>query len=584
MNIQNAMANILIVEDEDVLRLTFGEFLKEAGYEVSAAADFDQAMALIDANPFEVIVTDIFLGTQTGIDLLREVHEQGLDCTVIMITGEPNLATATEAVRLGAFDYLAKPVTKDALLRVVAHALDRERLRKERDLYHAKTALLRNELETIFNSVNEGIITVDPNLAVRQVNRAARLIFDMPATAREGTPLSKLLPVHLAAAIDAVQKTVDTGEEIDDLRFDTTHESGGKVLVISSTPLINDESPERGAVLLIRDITRLTHLERHIEGNIHYKNIIGKSAEMEAIFELIDHLSDTDSTTLICGESGTGKELVAAALHRTGTRSSGPFIKVNCAALPEEILESELFGHAKGAFTGAVRDRTGRFEAANGGTILLDEIGDISPRLQLRLLRVLQEKEFERVGESRTITCDVRVIAITNQDLLRKIEQGEFRQDLYYRLNVVRIEIPPLRYRREDIEVLIDHFCRQFNTLFKREVAEVSPEAMDILKGYDWPGNAREVENCIERAFVVCRGPEILPDHLPPEIRDHPAREYEPGTLSNSQSDGLNRQRVVEALALSDWNIAKSARRLGIARNTLYQKMKTYGLDRPASQ
>lgn len=583
MDDQHTEANVLVVEDENVLRLTFAEFLKDAGHAVSVASDFDEAMALIQAQSIDIVVTDILLGAKTGIDLLREVHDQELGCTVIMITGEPNLSTATEAVRLGAFDYLSKPVTRDALLRVVAHALDQKRLREERDLYYARTEILRDQMETIFNSVNEGVITVDADLKVRQVNRAARAIFGLQGTLVGEALLSDLLPDTFGAALDAARKTIDLGEETDDLRFDTTNKPGGKVLVVSSAPLRSQAQPGAGAVLVIRDVTRLTHLERHIEGNIHYKNIVGKSAEMEAIFQLIEDLSETDSTTLVCGESGTGKELVAAALHRTGTRSSGPFVKVNCAALPEDILESELFGHAKGAFTGAVRDRTGRFEAANGGTILLDEIGDVSPRLQLRLLRVLQEKEFERVGESRTIACDVRVIAITNQNLVEKIERGEFRQDLYYRLNVVRIDIPPLRERREDIEILIAHFCRQFNSLFKREIAGLSSEALAILTRYDWPGNAREVENCIERAFVVCRGSQILPDHLPPEIRDHQATASVASVLPESEGDGHSRDHILDALNASDWNVAKSARRLGMARNTLYQKMKSHGLERPAA-
>jgi DNA-binding NtrC family response regulator len=297
---------------------------------------------------------------------------------------------------------------------------------------------------------------------------------------------------------------------------------------------------------------------------------------MQDIFALIRDLSETDSTALIIGESGTGKELVAAALHYGSPRAKGPFIRVNCAALSENILESELFGHVKGAFTGAVKDRIGRFEAANGGTILLDEIGDVSPRLQLRLLRVLQERTFERVGDSTAIKTDVRVIASTNQDLEQRIRGGEFRQDLYYRLNVVRINIPALRERRDDIPLLVDHFRRQFNRKLKREIAGVSPDAMAVIMQHRWPGNVRELENCIERAFIVCHELQLQVRHLPPEVRE-PSENFLNMTVTGGDDE---RGRIEKVLDQTDWNIAKSARLLGIARNTLYQKMKAWGITR----
>jgi transcriptional regulator with GAF, ATPase, and Fis domain len=342
----------------------------------------------------------------------------------------------------------------------------------------------------------------------------------------------------------------------------------------------------------MRDVTRLTRLEEQLEDSHTYRNIIGKSARMREIFQLISDLAETDSTVLVIGESGTGKELVAAALHNASTRADGPFLRVNCAALSEDILESELFGHVKGAFTGAVRDRIGRFEAAHGGTILLDEIGDVSPRLQLRLLRVLQEREFERVGDTTPIRTDVRVIASTNQNLEQLIATGEFRQDLYYRLNVVRMEVPPLRQRREDIPLLVDYFCGRFNRSLKKEITGVAPETMEILMRYPWPGNVRELENCIERAFIVCHDAVILPRHIPPEVAQHdthkhpvaatPAGIPEPGDGRGARGSALlDRDRIVETLLQTDWNVAKSARLLGVARNTLYQRMRSLDIQRP---
>lgn len=578
------MSHVLIVEDEAVLRMTFGQFLEKEGHEVATAIDFDDAVACLDETEFDVIVTDIILSGKTGVDLLRTVHDRSLKCPVIMITGDPNVETASETVRLGAFDYLTKPVTGPALIRVVRLALDRSQLAQERDLYAGRMDQLRRELETIFNGVNEAIIMVDSEMRIRQVNDAARNIFELTSSKITDERFDDVMPKQLDAARDALNRTLETRKVVQDIRLEVALDGGReKVLVVNATPLVDESGAQGGAVLVARDITRLTLLERQIEKSTQYRDIVGKSTKMRDIFQLIEDLSETDSTVLICGESGTGKELVAAALHNSSGRSKGPFIRVNCAALSEDILESELFGHVKGAFTGAVKDRVGRFEFANGGTILLDEIGDISPRLQLKLLRVLQEREFERVGESRPIRADVRVIAITNQDLVNKIKVGEFRQDLYYRLNVVRIEVAPLRERREDVPLLVAHFCRHFNGIFKKEVTGLAPETMEIFMSYPWMGNVRELENCMERAFIVCRDPLILPKHLPSELRDgEDALDASFQQASaRGRGAGLDKGRILEVLTQTDWNVAKGARKLGVARNTLYQKMKAYGLSRP---
>jgi transcriptional regulator with PAS, ATPase and Fis domain len=354
--------------------------------------------------------------------------------------------------------------------------------------------------------------------------------------------------------------------------------------MMSSTPLVNHTGKFMGALMVLRDMTRLVRLEQQVEARQQYRDMIGHSPKMQDIFRLIQDLAETDATVLVYGESGTGKELVASALHHASPRSKGPFLKVNCAALSENILESELFGHVKGAFTGAVKDRIGRFEAADGGTILLDEIGDVSPRLQLRLLRVLQEREFERVGSSKSIKTNVRVIASTNRDLEDSIRRGEFRQDLYYRLNVVRIDIPPLRERLQDIPLLVDYCIRKFNRVNRREVAAVAPEVMDLFMQYQWPGNVRELENCMERAVIVCHDTTIQRQHLPRELFD-----LDPGAASGfafaaggkgGQVD--ERDRIIKILKQTDWNVAKSARLLGMARNTLYNKLKSLDIARPA--
>ncbi|MCC6490769.1 MAG: sigma 54-interacting transcriptional regulator, partial [Candidatus Hydrogenedentes bacterium] len=499
--------------------------------------------------------------------------------------GEPNVETASEAVRLGAFDYLAKPVTRDALQRVARLALDQKRIADERDHYAKQMDIYRSDLQAIFNSVNEGIITVDADMCVRQVNTAAARILGLATCALSRKPFSSIRK-DFERAQDALEETLRTREPVVDRRIQLQNGDDEKVLVINTMPLISERGSFVGAVLMIRDMTRLTRLERQLEDSQQYRNIIGKSGKMQEIFQLIRELAGTDSTVLICGESGTGKELVAAALHHASARGKGPFLRVNCAALSDDILESELFGHVKGAFTGAVRDRIGRFEAANGGTILLDEIGDISPRLQLRLLRVLQEREFERVGSSSPIRTDVRVIASSNQDLEQKIRAGEFRQDLYYRLNVVRIHLPPLRERRQDIPLLVDHFCRRFNSTIRREVTGVSADAMELIMNYPWPGNVRELENCVERAFIVCHDTFIMPRHLPPEILTQRPSGMTPALTSQiggGDGDGQDeRQQIEQVLHQTDWNVAKAARRLGIARNTLYQRLRTLNIARPS--
>ena len=347
-----------------------------------------------------------------------------------------------------------------------------------------------------------------------------------------------------------------------------------QTVIVTSSPLLDSGGTFTGTVLVIRDITRLSNLERELRERHHFQNIIGKSRSMQDVYGLLENLADLDTTVLITGESGTGKTLVAKALHHSGRRAFKPIITVNCSALPENLLESELFGHVKGAFTGAIKDAQGRFQAASGGTIVLDEIGDISPRIQLKLLRVLEEKEFERVGESVAIKADARVIACTNRDLKEKVRLGEFREDLYYRLKVVEVPLPPLRERLDDIPLLADHFCRLFNKAFNKGIEGLSDEVYKAFMNYRWPGNVRELEHSIEHAFVLGRGPMILPGHIPDEIKvSKGSKRWIPQRRSVERSE-----EILAALEMTDWNKAKAARILGIDRSTLYRKIKRYHL------
>jgi len=306
-----------------------------------------------------------------------------------------------------------------------------------------------------------------------------------------------------------------------------------------------------------------------------YKNIIGKNKQMRQIFTLIRQLANVDTTVLVTGESGTGKELVVEALHNAGARAKGPLIKVNCSALSESLLESELFGHVRGAFTGAVSPRKGRIESAEGGTLFLDEIGEISASLQLKLLRFLQQKQFERVGDVNTLDADVRIVAATNADLRLKVQKGTFREDLYYRLKIMPIHMPPLRERTEDIPLLIDHFCRQFSQAFDKRITGVSDEVMRLCMEYAWPGNVRELEHALEHGVLLCPGGKIALAHLPKEFL---APSKEPGFRGQNGSIKIDRQGLVDALNATEGNKAAAARRLGISRRTIYRKLQAFGL------
>jgi DNA-binding NtrC family response regulator len=318
-----------------------------------------------------------------------------------------------------------------------------------------------------------------------------------------------------------------------------------------------------------------------------YASIIGESNKMKKLFSLIRKVSDADTTVLVRGESGTGKELIAQALHYEGARRKGPFIPVNCGAIPAELLESELFGHEKGAFTHAIRTRLGRFELADGGTVFLDEISEMSPMLQVKLLRVLQEKKFERIGGTRTITSDFRVVAATNRDLEKEVRDGRFREDLYYRLNVIPVDTPPLRERPGDIPLLIDHFIAKFNRNRKRQIKGIAPEAMALFLGYGWPGNVRELENMVERMVILAAGTEIKVEDLPERLHDgQPGRTVElaeipgQGFYLNEVMADFEKGLILQALEQTNWVKNRAAKLLNVNRTTLLEKMKRFKLSR----
>jgi DNA-binding NtrC family response regulator len=361
------------------------------------------------------------------------------------------------------------------------------------------------------------------------------------------------------------------------------------VVSVTAAPLKDNKSTFLGVVITARDLTHLEDIDKRGPRS-QFHRFVGKSQPMQRIYALIESVGNVDTTVLITGESGTGKELVAEALHEESPRRNRALVKVDCTAIPEDLLESELFGHKKGSFTGADRDRLGRILQADGGTLFLDEIGDISSRMQLRLLRFLQERTFYPVGQDQPIQVDVRVITATNADLKEKVQKDQFREDLYFRLRVVDIILPPLRERKEDIPLLAQHFLAVFNNRMKRNVTGFSDSVMELLSSHSWPGNIRELEHIIERAYVLCNGDTITTDHLPTEIlspESPPLSIDEPATprpvpvqpISATLDTEDEIERIVDALRRTAGNKAKAARLLGVDRSTLYRKISSYNID-----
>lgn len=447
-------------------------------------------------------------------------------------------------------------------------------------------------MEAIFNSVGDGILTLDPALMVTNINTAARETLGVTLDWATGRHVSEVLHGRLWKVSRIVQETLRTGEHVQERENLLLRPDGGELRVLLSASRLLDRTGDTGgAVLIVRDMTHVRELEVRLQNRTSLHGIIGSGEIMQEIFTLIEQVAPTDSTILILGESGTGKELFADAIHRASARQNAPFVKVNCSALSESLLESELFGHVKGAYTGALHDRKGRFEMASGGTIFLDEIGDLSERIQVKLLRVLQEREIERVGDTRTVKIDVRVLAATHQPLKKLVDDGRFRQDLYYRLNVIPIDVPPLRDRRESIPDLAAAFVEEFAERMRKTVYRISPDAMRALMDHRWPGNVRELRNAIEHAVVKNRGKMLLLEDLPRELIEETAdvsalvgrrrRSVRPNHVLKRPSGDEEKSAILSALEETGWNKGRAAERLGIERTTLWRKMKRHGITSP---
>jgi PAS domain S-box-containing protein len=437
-----------------------------------------------------------------------------------------------------------------------------------------------DEIQTIIlDSITEGVFTVDKTFHITSFNSAAERITGTPRERAIGMPCREILRASICEGRCALHQTMRSGRPVVGKNVVILDASGTRRSISITTAILRGRDGEiAGGVETFRDLTMIDTLRKEIEREYSFEDIISRSHRMRKLFDILPDVARSGSTVLLEGESGTGKELFARALHSLSLRKKKPFVAVNCAALPDTLLESELFGHTAGAFTDARKDAPGRFARAEGGTLFLDEIGDVSPALQVRLLRVLQEKSYEPLGSTEPVSADVRIIAATNKSLEGLVRAGTFREDLFYRINVVCLSLPPLRDRMEDIPLLVEHFIAKLNHIQDRDIAGVTDEAMACLMAYRYPGNVRELENIIERAFILCRSGEIDKRHLPePLCGERPEHESSEkgGYRSFRQSEAAF---IMNALKRNGWNRARTAEELGIHKSTLFRKMKALGI------
>ena len=438
------------------------------------------------------------------------------------------------------------------------------------------------EKDIILDSIADGVFTVDDNWRITSFNRAAEQITGVRREEAVGQRCKDVLKADVCEKGCILRKTIQSGKSIVNRTVHIVDAAGRRLPISISTALLKDEKGRIiGAVETFRDISVEEKLRKAIAERYSFEDIISKNHRMHQLFDILPDVADSASTVLLEGESGTGKELFARAIHHLSPRKKQPFIAVNCGALPDTLLESELFGYKAGAFTDAKKDKPGRFRLAERGTLFLDEIGDISPALQVRLLRVLQEKTYEPLGSVETVPSDVRIIAATNRRLQELVKEGKFREDLYYRINVIRMELPPLRDRMEDIPLLADHFIHHFNVLQKKEISGLSGEALACLVSYDYPGNVRELQNIIEHAFILCKSGLIEPHHLPENLCL--PRGMEPsGRNETMNMKDLEAVFITNMLRRHQWNRIKTAKALGIHKSTLFRKIKALHIQIPA--
>ena len=430
------------------------------------------------------------------------------------------------------------------------------------------------EKNIILNSIADGVFTVDMDFRITSMNRAAEDILGIGEKDAVGRLCFEIFHANICEHSCALKETLNTGNNIINKTIYIVNSSGERVPISVSTALLkNGKGAVIGGVETFRDITAIETLRKEIESSYTFEDIVSKNKVMRELFGILPDIAISDSSVLIEGSSGTGKELIARAIHSLSNRKTKPLVVINCAAVPDNLLESELFGYKAGAFTDAKKDKPGKIALAEGGTLFLDEIGEISPAIQVKLLRFIQEREYEPLGGVSTVKSDVRIIAATNKILTEEVRGGNFREDLYYRINVVNLRLPPLAERKEDIPFLIKHFIHKYNILKGKKIEGVSDDVMNILMNHDYPGNIRELENIIEHAFVLCREPYIR----------QPASSHHFKDISNPLHDNLTLEEmeriyILKALEKNSWNRKNTAKDLGIDTTTLWRKIKNLNI------
>jgi PAS domain S-box-containing protein len=439
----------------------------------------------------------------------------------------------------------------------------------------------KNRFENIFHGVSEGIFTIDNEWNIESFNHSAEKITGYSKEEARGKKCWEVFNSNVCRNGCHMETTLKSRKQMDNKEITIRNKKGNSIPIrVYSQPFIDAKEEQIGGIEMFRDITELKVLSKHLEQRYSYDNIVGNSKAMDNVYNMLEHVSQTDSTVLITGESGTGKELIARAIHLNSDHRTQPFMAVNCSAFVETLLESELFGHERGAFTGAVNAKPGRFELAQNGTLFLDEIGDLSSQVQVKLLRVLETRQFERVGGTKPLSMNARIIVATNKDLNKEIEEKRFRDDLFYRINVVNIHLPPLRERIEDLALLTEHFLQTFRKKFKKKITHISPKAFELLNKYHWPGNIRELENVLEHVFVLCSDETINTNSLPDWLVKNLEKEI---TLTDSQQDketikDAEKLHIQSILKKCGTDRLKAAKILGIDKSTLWRKMKKYDL------
>jgi PAS domain S-box-containing protein len=453
--------------------------------------------------------------------------------------------------------------------------------RTPKDPRTSSQALVNVATNAILESISDGVFTVGRDWRILSFNRAAELITGIPREEAIGRPCSDVFRASMCESECALRRTMESGEPLINKAAFIIDSEGKRIPISVSTALLRDE---QGAVVggaeTFRDLSVIEELRTQVKGRFQVGDIVSRSASMRPLLEVLPRIADSESTILLQGETGTGKELMARAIHGLSPRREGPFVAVNCGALPDTLLESELFGYKTGAFTGATKDKPGRFALAKGGTVLLDEIGEVSQALQVRLLRVLQERQYEPLGATRSQEADVRIIAATNRDLAVQVDKGVFRQDLYYRINVMKIDLPPLRRRREDIPLLIQHFMESFNALQNKRVIGMSADALALLTAHDYPGNVRELQNIIEHAFMLLSQGQIELMHLPTDIVPVTSVHPEGRKLVETMKT-IEARAIREAIERNGGNRLAAAQELGMHKSTLFRKVHQLGIDLP---